>query len=92
MKVYKIPNGITREDLIKIVGTDKSLMNPTVDKNGVLCISKEEFNSPEFQKMKETYAAKLEEFVLIDYAPREFDIATMKYKDEINGDVEIIKK
>ena len=82
MKVYKIPNGISKEDLRKIVGNEKSRLNPTVDVKGNLFISKEEFNSPEFQKMKEIYSVKLGEFELIDYVPREFDLITMKYKDE----------
>jgi hypothetical protein len=78
-QVYKVPSGITREQLIKLVGVHGSVMNPILDKNGNLIISMEEWSAAEFLHYKQPtertkqsemfFSQKLQEFTLIPYEP-----------------------
>ena len=69
MKVYKVPTGITIEELEKLVGNQGSTLLPMLDANGNIIISVEEWNAQEFQFIKELYADKIGQFEIIDYSP-----------------------
>lgn len=69
MKVYKVPPGITIEQLKEIVGDQGTLLYPMIDNNGNIIISVEEWNAQEFQFIKELYADKIGQFEIIDYSP-----------------------
>ena len=69
MKVYKVPPGITIEQLKEIVGDQGTLLYPMIDNNGNIIISVEEWNAQEFQFIKDLYADKIDQFEIIDYSP-----------------------
>lgn len=65
--VYKIPTGVTEDQIRGLIGDQGNLLNPILDGNGVLVISVEEFESAEFQKYKAEYPELIQQFELIDW-------------------------
>lgn len=70
-QVYKIPQEITKDQMLALIGDEGSLLNPINDKEGNLIISQEEWDAREFQKYKEIYFDLIGGFELIDYVPQE---------------------
>ena len=68
-QVYKVPKGITREQITALVGTEGSLLNPIHDADGNLILSQEEWEADEFQQYKTQYEDLIGKFELIEFKP-----------------------
>ena len=68
-KVYKVPEGVTEEQLSALQGEMGNYLAPILDGKGNLIISVEEFERDEFQMFKFKYPELTEKFELIDWIP-----------------------
>lgn len=71
MIVYKLPEGLTTDELKQFKGMEGSLLNPIEDAEGNLIISIEEWNADEFQYLKTDYPDIAGQFTAIEYKPKE---------------------
>jgi hypothetical protein len=65
----KLPDNITREDLIQFSGTQGTKLNPVLDADGDLVVSEEEWNSPEFAYLKKEYPDFAAAFTFKEFKP-----------------------
>lgn len=70
-QVYKVPQGIIREQITQLIGSEGSRLNPIEDADGNLILSVEEWNADEFQKYKTQYEELIGGFELIEYKAKE---------------------
>lgn len=73
-KVYKVP-GKYIDFLRTVIGTQGTRLNLDVqDIDGNTIIGQEEWDSEEFSGLKKEHADKLNEFILIDFKPKEIEL------------------
>jgi hypothetical protein len=68
--MYKLPDNITREELLQFQGLEGTLLNPVEDADGNWVVSDEEWNSHEFAYLKEQYPDLAALFTQIPYNPK----------------------
>lgn len=73
-QVYKVPKGITREQVAALEGSEGSRLNPIEDAEGNLILSQQEWDAQEFQQYKTMYAELIGGFELIEYKPKRITI------------------
>lgn len=67
--VYKVPPEVTRDELLSLVGSEGSLLNPLYDTDGNLIISIQEWDSGEWEYYKLEFPDIAAQFYQIEYKP-----------------------
>lgn len=67
--VYKLPTDLNPEALRQYTGTMGTIIDPVLDADGSFVISKEEWESQEFQYLKNEFSEIVSKFEKIEWKP-----------------------